>query len=170
MFLTNFTSFCFWVLLILPSKDIFVLYSPVGIRTWSLELPPWEPRASVSPSPPWRRCSLVRCVSAARSLPSTTPCLDAATEDLLCWSTRMNNINEKGFSHLFLSISSVTGLWPSEWGTCFVLFSFFFLHIVMLLKESFLLLISYYPILRENVCSTVYLLHGCFPSKGHVNQ
>lgn len=99
--------------LISTNKDIFVLCSPLGTRTWSLELRPWEPRASASPSPHWRRCSLVRCVSVARSLPSTTPCLDAATKDALRWSTWMNIVVEKGFptlSHLFL-LHWALGVW-----------------------------------------------------------
>lgn len=99
-----------------PVKTFLCFVLLAGTRTWSLGLHPWGPRASVFPSPPWRSWSLVRCVSAARSLLSITPCLDAATKDVLCWLTGMNIVVEKGFptfSHLFL-LWSLGGVWDNK--------------------------------------------------------
>lgn len=128
-----------------PGKNIVALCFPLGTRTWSQELHRWEPRASVSPSPHWSSCSLVRCASAARSLRNTTPCSDAATKEPLCCSTGMNIMIEKGsstFSNPFLLVWLYCGL--QNWDHVSFLVLFFFkknktkhVDIVMLvLKDS----------------------------------
>lgn len=51
-----------------------------GIRMWNLVLHPWEPKASAFLSIPCVSCSLEPCVSVARNLPSSTPCLVGVTD------------------------------------------------------------------------------------------